>query len=197
MRITDTKERLIEAALDLFSVKGYEGTTVEEIAGAVGIKAPSIYDHFKGKEAILQAMIERADEEYNKGIEMGKAKAFNISSGEELIIYAMQSIRYTINNDKARKMRRMFTIEQFRNGEFANRATRHNISIFKSVYSKIFAKLMDEGVMIKGDPDIFALEFVAPVTLMIQLCDREEDKKEEAMRTIKEHMDSFVARHFV
>ena len=43
MRITNTKERLILAAIELFSTKGYEGTSVEEIAKAVGIKAPSIY----------------------------------------------------------------------------------------------------------------------------------------------------------
>ena len=56
MRTTDTKERLILAAMDLFSTKGYAGTSVEEIAKAVGIKAPSIYDHFRGKEDLLYAV---------------------------------------------------------------------------------------------------------------------------------------------
>ena len=53
MRTTDTKERLIKAALDLFSENGYEGTSVDQIAKVVGIKAPSIYAHFKGKEELL------------------------------------------------------------------------------------------------------------------------------------------------
>lgn len=43
MKKGNTKERLIMAAPDLFSVKGYEGTSVEEIARAVGIKAPTMY----------------------------------------------------------------------------------------------------------------------------------------------------------
>ena len=37
MRTTDTKERLIKAALELFSENGYEGTSVDQIAKAVGI----------------------------------------------------------------------------------------------------------------------------------------------------------------
>ena len=64
MRTTDTKERLIKAALDLFSENGYEGTSVEQIAKAVGIKTPSIYAHFKGKEELLGAVIDWSDEEY-------------------------------------------------------------------------------------------------------------------------------------
>ena len=57
MRKGNTKERLIMAALELFSVKGYEGTSVEEIAKAVGIKAPTIYKYLPGKEALLQSLV--------------------------------------------------------------------------------------------------------------------------------------------
>ena len=48
-----TKERILDAALTLFAENGYDGTSVEQIANAVGIKAPSLYKHFKGKEDIL------------------------------------------------------------------------------------------------------------------------------------------------
>ena len=75
MRITNTKERLILAAIELFSTKGYEGTSVEEIAKAVGIKAPSIYDHFKGKEALLYAVRDYADIAYDKGMQFSRAQS--------------------------------------------------------------------------------------------------------------------------
>ena len=53
-----TKEKILEAALTLFAENGYDGTSVEQIAGIVGIKAPSLYKHYKGKEDILNALID-------------------------------------------------------------------------------------------------------------------------------------------
>ena len=52
-----TKERIVEEALTLFSVKGYKGTSVKDIAGAVGSKDSSIYKHFTGKQEILDAQL--------------------------------------------------------------------------------------------------------------------------------------------
>ena len=61
-----TKEKILEAALSLFAENGYDGTSVEQIANIVGIKAPSLYKHFKGKEDILNALIDSAEARYEK-----------------------------------------------------------------------------------------------------------------------------------
>ena len=47
-----TKDRILFAALDLFSEKGYDQTSIDLVAEAVGIKGPSIYAHYKGKEEV-------------------------------------------------------------------------------------------------------------------------------------------------
>ena len=52
-----TKERITEEALTLFSEKGYKGTSVKDIADAVGIKDASLYKHFKSKEEIFNAIV--------------------------------------------------------------------------------------------------------------------------------------------
>ena len=195
MRTGNTKERIIEAALELFSVKGYAGTSMDEIAQAVGIKAPSIYDHYKSKEAILQKISDIADTEYDRGMEFGKAKTAGIHSGNELKEYALHSIRYTMNNDMVVKIRRLLSIEQFRDPFFSERATSHQITSIQTVYTEIFDRMMSDGLMIKGNPEIFALEFIAPVTLMLQLCDRQPERKEEAMKIIEDHIDVFIERY--
>ena len=197
MKKGNTKERLIMAALDLFSVKGYEGTTVEEIASYVGIKAPTMYKYLSGKEALLQALVEQADNEYKNGMEQNLRGHDKISSGKELKEFALRSVVFTINNEIAVKMRRLFTIEQFRSERFASLATRHHVIYMRSIYSSIFKDLMDKGVMIKGDNDIFALEFTAPVTLMLQLSDRQPEKREEALETVERHFDAFIERYFL
>ena len=53
----DTKSRILDEALTLFSEKGYANVFVSEIAERVGIKAPSLYKHFESKQAIFDALI--------------------------------------------------------------------------------------------------------------------------------------------
>lgn len=52
-----TKDLIFKVAVDMFSQKGYSGTSIRHIAGAVGIKESSIYNHFKNKEDILQSIL--------------------------------------------------------------------------------------------------------------------------------------------
>lgn len=59
-RITDpdsARGRLLKAAAALFSEKGYERTTVRDIASAVGIQSGSLFHHYPSKEAILCAVM--------------------------------------------------------------------------------------------------------------------------------------------
>ena len=50
MDTENTRQRILTEALSLFSKKGYEAVSVEQIAKAVGIKAPSLYKHYKSKQ---------------------------------------------------------------------------------------------------------------------------------------------------
>jgi AcrR family transcriptional regulator len=58
---TPTRERLVTEAMKLFSAKGYEATSVSQIESAAGLAAGSgaLYHHFKSKEALLDAGIDR------------------------------------------------------------------------------------------------------------------------------------------
>ncbi|MCR5807871.1 MAG: TetR/AcrR family transcriptional regulator [Oscillospiraceae bacterium] len=197
MKKGNTKERLIMAALDLFSVKGYEGTSVEEIARAVGIKAPTMYKYLKSKEELLLILIDQSEKEYDNGMKQNLQVAYEINSGSELKNYAMKLIEFTINNDMAVKMRRLLTIEQYRNEQFAESATRHHVKTIQSIFADIFRKMMDKGLMIQGDANIYALEFAAPVTLMIQMSDRQPEKKTQALETINRHFDVFIERYCI
>ena len=64
MKQEDTKQRILEKALELFSTRGYDAVSVGEIAKAVGIKAPSLYNHFPSKQAIFDAIVEATAAQY-------------------------------------------------------------------------------------------------------------------------------------
>ena len=59
-----TKERILDAALILFSEKGYDGVGIDLIAETVGLKGPSLYRHYKGKEEILNTLINKVGDYY-------------------------------------------------------------------------------------------------------------------------------------
>ena len=55
----DTKERILMAALDMFSKKGYEGTNIRELAASLELVKSGIYKHYESKEAIWNALLDR------------------------------------------------------------------------------------------------------------------------------------------
>ena len=54
-----TPERILDAAEDLFAEKGYSATSLGDVADRVGIRSPSLYNHFRNKEALYSAVLER------------------------------------------------------------------------------------------------------------------------------------------
>lgn len=194
MARTNAREPLIKAARDLFSVKGYDGTGVDEIAESVGIKGPTIYKYFKNKEDLLRAVIDSAEAEYAKGMGNGDSLP-DINSGEELKKFVLKTLDFTLKNETAKKMRRLVTMEQYRNATFTKLATRHQLTYLQNMYTGIFTKMMERGQMAKGDAEIIALEFISPITIMLQLIDREPRKKKEALQMIERHIDIFSERY--
>ena len=93
------------------------------------------------------------------------------------------------------KKRRLITMEQYRNATLARLTTRHQLTYLQSVYASIFKKMMERGQMMQGDADIIAIEFISPITIMVQLLDREPRKKKEALLTIEKHIDVFLERY--
>jgi AcrR family transcriptional regulator len=54
-----SRTAILDAALDLFSHRGYGATSMRDIAGKAGVSTGSVYHHFKDKESIFQALLER------------------------------------------------------------------------------------------------------------------------------------------
>ena len=61
-----TPDRILDAAEDLFAENGYSATSLADVADRVGIRSPSLYNHFKNKEALYQAVLERLMEIFSE-----------------------------------------------------------------------------------------------------------------------------------
>ncbi len=186
-----TKEKILDAALTLFAENGYDGTSVEQIAGIVGIKAPSLYKHYKGKEDILNALIDTAEARYEElfGSEnhIGKIP----ENREEFIKVTMGRVSFTMRDPMIRRIRMLLVQEQFRNGRISEVTTRHQLDGVQRMFAKIIKGMMDEGIVVEDDPELLAVELTAPAVLQIARSDRQPQCEEECLEYIEKHL-----RHF-
>lgn len=65
MQKDSTQDRIREVALILFARKGFEGTSLSDIASGVGIKKPSLYAHYKSKEDLFLGVLHKVSVDYN------------------------------------------------------------------------------------------------------------------------------------
>ncbi len=186
-----TKERILDEALTLFAEYGYDGTSVEEIACAVGIKAPSLYKHYKGKEDILNALIDSAEVKYEQmfGSERNIGKV--PESAEDFCNVTMKRIEFTMKDPKIRKTRMFLVQEQFRNERIAEVTKRHQLNGVQKMFAKIIKGMMDKGIFIEDDPDLLAMELTSPAVLMIAESDRQPKYEEVCLKGIERHLKHF------
>ena len=186
-----TKERILEAALTLFAENGYDGTSMEQIAAGVGIKAPSLYKHFKGKEDILNTLIDRAEARYEENFGSEKNVGRLPESSGEFVAMTMNRVRFTMTDPMIGKIRRFLVQEQFRSPRLAEITTRHQNEGIQKMYQKIIEGMMAAGLWQKENPALMALEITAPVVLLLARVDRQPENEKEALRIIEEHLRYF------
>ena len=186
-----TREKILEAALSLFAENGYDGTSVGRIAESVGIRAPSLYKHFKGKEEILNTLIDMAEARYEVYFGSEKNIGKIPGSAEEFIRATMEKIRFTMRDPMIRKIRKFLVQEQFRDAKFAEVTTRHQVDGLLKMYGKIIEGMMDQGMIERDDPLMLALELSAPAAVMVSKADRQPQLEGEMLECIERHL-----RHF-
>ena len=194
---TSTKEKLVAAALDLFSKKGYSATSVDEIAESIGIKGPNLYKYFKGKEALFKELSELSDQSYLDKMNLVNNKADSIEDAQGLKAFAMGQVKYTMYEDMVIKLRKMLTIEQFRSDMMKHQTTIHQYTNINDQFTRIMKNLIKNGSIAENDPALLALEFTSVITVLIQLSDREPEKSGEVLKLIERHIDHFIDTYFL
>ena len=188
----DTRERILAAALELFSQNGYDGTNIRELMTAVGLAKSSTYRHFESKEEIWNALLDEMTDYYEERFGSSAHLPPVPDSPEELTEMTIRMVDFTIRNEKAVMARKLMTIEQFRDGRAKELATRFFLTGLTEMYEKIFAGMADKGLLRRCDLQMTAFAYTATISALIHLCDREPEKVPEAMAQIEA-----FSRHFM
>lgn len=195
----NTKQEILEAALDLFSVQGFEATSLSQIADAVGIRKASLYSHFKNKQAILDALVRDvldryaqrcifAKTDWDKYEDAEEEPALTLDSAAQMI---MGQIRYILHDPHISRARKMLVMEQFQNAELAKLQTKQNYTDVMRYFTGLVKCLIRSGVLIGDDSEIMAAQLCLPISVWINLCDREPNREPEVMELVSKHIRQF------
>ena len=196
----DTKQRILLEALRLFSKRGYDAISVEQIASAVGIKAPSLYKHYKSKKDIFDAIFEDTAKRYEEFIQTisipvtdskQDVVVFENITAEDLVQKVKSLIKYSLHDENISKFRKMMTIEQFRSPELSKLYSDRYVNQIQNYHTDLFTKMIEAGVLKKEDPYILAMVYDAPILVMLSECDRHPEKEEECIKKLEDHVRLF------
>ena len=200
MKQENTKQKILGKALELFSNQGYDSVSVGEIAKAVGIKAPSLYNHFPSKQAIFEAIVESTAAQYEAdtdkiNIHVQDAKqdipVFTEITEDALYEKVRQIFEYSLHNETISRFRRMMTIEQFRSPELAALYSKRYVERILEYHAGIFRALIAAGEIKAEDPETLAMMYVSPVLTLIAICDRQPEREGECLEKLRQHVVLF------
>lgn len=191
----NTKEKILQQALLLFSRKGYDATSMQDIADTLSITKAALYRHYAGKRAIFERIVERMEEkdaerarrfglpERSAELDPGAYKKARLM---DMADFAAAQFAYWTEDPFASRFRRMLTLEQYGSPEMTALYQQYLAAGPLSYTGDVLAELLHDA----GEAGRAALAFYAPMFLLYSVYDGAEDKT-LAQSAMKEHVRRF------
>lgn len=205
--MSNTKEKILVAALRLFAVNGYGAVSVSQIAGELGITKSALYKHYKNKrdifncifEYVCQLDVERSqkngvpEKDYSE-----MPEAFSNVSAESLGDYMKAQFRYWSEDEIACNFRRMLTLEQYKAPEMSTLYQKVLVSGPMDYIENLFCEISKKQKKQLPSPHVLAVEFYSPFYLLLSMSDGANcrEKKEEIAQSYIHYIDDFFQKYF-
>lgn len=179
----NTKEKIFDVSLDLFSKKGYDSVSLREIAEEVGIKKSSIYSHYPSKEAILMDIFEYFTDLF-KYDELLNSKDLVLTADNEILLenpelfYHMGSEAIKmLSEERNLKIWKLIFIQMHHN-ENIRLFFQNEILVKPLIFWNGFFTILKEKGIIRQDsnPKLLAKEYYSfPIYLLLEMCAKYDD----------------------
>lgn len=195
-----TKEKILMTALHLFAKDGYDAVSVSTIAGELGITKGALYKHYRNKRDIFDNIVERMyqiDAERSQQYEVPEEKYEETPKDYENVFmdnvkaFTIAQFTFWTEDDFASNFRKMLTLEQYRNSEMAELYSNCIVSGPVAYMEDIFREMIVKGMLKETDPKQLAIEFYAPMYLLISISDTSTDK-EKLQELLNVHIQRFI-----
>jgi AcrR family transcriptional regulator len=193
-----TRERILDASIDLFAQKGFRDVSVREIAKAVGIKASSLYKHYESKEDILESIFLLFKEKMARTVisEEELRKNIHVISPERFLIESFDKFKLVMWNPQIVKIARIITHEQQRNQSVRQFFVQELIEKPNQVVQFAFDLMLENDLIDPVDTGILAEEYNSYIVYLYfeQNFLNESLSFDEIERKMKQHNDFYI-RH--
>ena len=186
----NTKEKIFDVALDLFSKKGYDSVSLREIAEEVGIKKSSIYSHYPSKEAILISIFEYFTDlfEYD---ELLNSKELVLATDNDILTQnpemfyhiGSEAIKEMFSNERNLKIWKLIFIQMHYN-EKIRVFFQNEILLKPLLFWEEFFTILKEKEIIRKDcnPKLLAKEYYSyPIYLLLEICAKYDDIPQDSL----------------
>lgn len=194
----DTRERILETALELFAQSGYPGTSMSDISKELGITKGALYKHYTSKQEILDSIVERMNKmDHERAVEYempetepdGCAEAYLRMPVEKIRVYGMAQFDHWTKDHFSSNFRKLLTLEQYRDPKLAQLYQDYLSTGPTGYMAAIFRKLTDSDDTAMQ----LALEFYGPIFLLYSVYDG-ANEKERIAPMLNAHIERFIAK---
>ncbi len=162
----NTKERIKEEALNLFSTLGFAGGSVRDIGKKAGVRESALYNYFSSKEAILLELIEDAKNN-STGLQLLTDELLeNLNKPKVFIEKFVDILLNHWNDNKQKKYLRLILIEQFRDSNSISLSINILIEETINIWEMIFSQMLNHKFIKKNNARTLAEEFVYPLFML-------------------------------
>jgi AcrR family transcriptional regulator len=187
-----TRQAILDAALDLFGERGFFGTTLRDVAGAVGVRESALYNYFSGKDALFQALIAADQDEKRE-----RFSAALEEPADDARTVLERLARRSLEDFARPRQRQLFRI-LMSDGLRLARAGRLNfadrIGSGRAQVRDAMQQFIDRGWLRAADPDMLAIAFGGPLLVWRHLLALDPDLPivRDPDTFVRQHVDHFL-----
>lgn len=187
-----TRQAILDAALDLFGEKGYFGTSLRDVARAVGVRESALYNYFPGKEALFEALIAADQDTRLERL----SSVLDAPTGDGRAILERLAVT-SLDDFQTPRQQQLFRI-LMSDGVRLARAGRLNLvdrmGTGRARLQDVMRRLIRAGLIRRTDPEMLAIAFAAPLVMWRQLHAIGADLRcvRQPRRFARQHVEQFL-----
>lgn len=162
-----TVAAFMDSALYLFAQKGYFGTSLRDIAKAVGVSESALYNHFSSKEHLFEALISAASEERVEQI--SDLTQGPVDDVRLLLETLVQRMLESFRQPRQEQLFRVLMADGIRLARDGRLNLMERLNAGKVAMRDFFSRLIREGHLNSLDPDVLVMAFMGPLLVWRQL----------------------------
>ena len=162
-----TRQLILDAALDLFADKGYFGTSLRDVATAVGVRESALYNYFASKDALFEALL--TAHQHSKMERLAPIAAAPVADGRALLEqFALASLE-AFADPREQKFHRILMSDGIRLAKVGRINLYERMSSGREQLHEMLRRLIREGWLRRADVAVLGIAFFSPLFMWRQL----------------------------